>query len=58
MEDNQGHMVTNERKYVYQGGENLDARVSDCWTEQGWDISLKRLLNDWEVEEWQHYWEN
>ena len=30
--------------------ENPDARVSDCWTEQGWDISLRRLLIDWEVE--------
>ncbi|KAG5576514.1 hypothetical protein H5410_056648 [Solanum commersonii] len=30
--------------------ENPDARVSDCWTEHGWDISLRRLLSDWEVE--------
>ena len=30
--------------------ENLDAKVSACWTEQGWDISLKRLLNECQVE--------
>ncbi|WMV31778.1 hypothetical protein MTR67_025163 [Solanum verrucosum] len=30
--------------------ENLDAKVSGCWTKQGWDISLRRLLNDREVE--------
>lgn len=30
--------------------ENSDARVCDCWTEQGWDISLWRSLDDWEVE--------
>ena len=30
--------------------EKPGARVSDCWTEQGWNISLRRLPNDWEVE--------
>ncbi|KAG5622408.1 hypothetical protein H5410_007626 [Solanum commersonii] len=35
---------------LYLISENPDARVSDYWTEQGWDISLRRLLNDWEVE--------
>ncbi|WMV11987.1 hypothetical protein MTR67_005372 [Solanum verrucosum] len=29
---------------------NPDANVGDCWTEQGWDLVFRRLLNDWEVE--------
>lgn len=28
---------------------NPDARVGECWTKQGWDLSFRRLLNDWEV---------
>lgn len=28
--------------------ENPEDRVCDCWTEQGWDISFRRMLNDWE----------
>lgn len=30
--------------------DNPNARVGECWTDQGWDLSFRRLLNDWEVE--------
>lgn len=26
--------------------ENPEDTVCDCWTEQGWDISFRRMLND------------
>ncbi|KAH0765964.1 hypothetical protein KY285_001835 [Solanum tuberosum] len=29
---------------------NPEATVKECWTEQGWDLSLRRFLNDWEVD--------
>ncbi|WMV25622.1 hypothetical protein MTR67_019007 [Solanum verrucosum] len=29
---------------------NPEARVCECWTTQGWDLSFRRLLNDWEVD--------
>lgn len=29
---------------------NPEARVSDCWSLQGWNISFRWLLNDWIVE--------
>lgn len=35
---------------LFQICENPDANVSDCWTEQGWDLVFRRFLNDWEVE--------
>ncbi|WMV09473.1 hypothetical protein MTR67_002858 [Solanum verrucosum] len=30
--------------------ENPKDRVCVCWTEQGWNISFRRRLNDWEIE--------
>lgn len=29
---------------------NPDAKVCDCWSAQGWDLSFQRLLNYWEIE--------
>ncbi|WMV26208.1 hypothetical protein MTR67_019593 [Solanum verrucosum] len=29
---------------------NPEARVCECWTTQGWDLSFRSLLNDWEVD--------
>lgn len=29
---------------------NPDAKVCDCWSAQGWDLSFRRLLNYWEIE--------
>ena len=29
---------------------NPDAKVGDCWSTQGWNLSFRRLLNDWEIE--------
>ncbi|KAG5585966.1 hypothetical protein H5410_046400 [Solanum commersonii] len=29
---------------------NPETRVCESWTTQGWDISFRRLLNDWEVD--------
>lgn len=29
---------------------NTEAGVSKCWTTQRWDISFRRMLNDWEAD--------
>ena len=30
--------------------ENPEDRVCDCWIEQGWNISFRRMINVWEIE--------
>ncbi|KAG5569684.1 hypothetical protein H5410_059450 [Solanum commersonii] len=37
-------------KYVFTICNNPEATVKECWTEQGWDLSFRRFLNDWEVD--------
>ncbi|KAG5590747.1 hypothetical protein H5410_041261 [Solanum commersonii] len=34
---------------LYSICNNTEARVYECWTTQGWDLSFRRLLNVWEV---------
>ncbi|KAF3647188.1 putative TMV resistance protein N-like [Capsicum annuum] len=35
---------------LFQICDNPDVRVGDYWSEQGWDISFRRSVNDWEIE--------
>ena len=29
---------------------NPEVTIQECWSTQGWDISFRRRLNDWEIE--------
>ncbi|WMV25707.1 hypothetical protein MTR67_019092 [Solanum verrucosum] len=31
---------------LYSICNNPEAKISDCWTAQGWDLSFRRFLND------------
>lgn len=39
-----------ERPDMFTICNNPEATVKERWTEHGWDLSFRRLLNDWEVD--------
>ncbi|XP_059308767.1 uncharacterized protein LOC132059938 [Lycium ferocissimum] len=35
---------------LYRICNNPEGAVNECWSDQGWNLSFRRLLNDWEVD--------
>ena len=36
--------------YLFSLYYNPEASIAETWTNQGWNIIFRRLLNDWEIE--------